>query len=195
MKVLIYSAKGGVGKSSIAVILNQIIADSQIITNDINNPYNLILKKDDYYLLPATMEIPAFNDEQVKMIYDMGGFIDQRIKDFIIKAKDLLIVIPFNPDVVSFQTAIKLYNDIKGLGNENIMFVINKAKKGDYDVFKKEMDKLGIKKALLELKESKLFQNIFNRKEKLEDIKQNKLMSYSYSEVLKQIEELKDNIK
>lgn len=194
MKVLIYTGKGGCGKSSISSVLNQIIPDSQIITNDVNNPYNLILKKEDYYLLSPSMEIPTFNDKQVNMIYDMGGFIDQRIKDFIIKAKDLLILIPFNPDIVSFQSAVSIFNEIKEL-SQNIIFVINRAKKGDYDLFKEQMGKMKINKGLLEVKESKMFQNIFNKQETLEDIRNNKLLNHSYKPVLKQIDNLVKELK
>lgn len=195
MKVLIWTIKGGVGKTSLSLFIQQSISNSQIITNDVNNPYNLLLKEnDDYYLLPNSMDIPTFNDEDVSIIYDFGGFIDQRIKDFIIKTKDLLILIPFNPDIVSFQSAVSIFNEIKEL-SQNIIFVINRAKKGDYDLFKEQMEKMNINKGLLEVKESKMFQNIFNKQETLEDIKNNKLLNHSYKPVLKQIDNLVKELK
>lgn len=195
MKVLIWTIKGGVGKTSLSLFIQQSISNSQIITNDVNNPYNLLLKEnDDYYLLPNNMDIPTFNDEDVSIIYDFGGFIDQRIKDFIIKTKDLLILIPFNPDIVSFQSAVSIFNEIKEL-SQNIIFVINRAKKGDYDLFKEQMEKMNINKGLLEVKESKMFQNIFNKQETLEDIKNNKLLNHSYKPVLKQIDNLVKELK
>jgi len=195
MKVLIWTIKGGVGKTSLSLFIQQSISNSQIITNDVNNPYNLLLKEnDDYYLLPNNMDIPTFNDEDVSIIYDFGGFIDQRIKDFIIKTKDLLILIPFNPDIVSFQSAVSIFNEIKEL-SQNIIFVINRAKKGDYDLFKEQMEKMKINKGLLEVKESKMFQNIFNKQETLEDIKNNKLLNHSYKPVLKQIDNLVKEVK
>ena len=189
MKCLIWSPKGGCGKTSISVVLKEVL-QAQIITNDRNNPYNLLYKEnDDYYLLPENIDIPTFNNQNVNVIYDMGGYADKRIKDFIVNIKDLIILIPFNPDIVSFQSAIAIYNEIKEL-SENIIFIINRAKKGDYDIFREQMEKMNIKKALLEVKESKLFQNIFNKREKIEDVKNNKLLKHTYSPAFKQIDNL-----
>ena len=157
------------------------------------NPYNLILSKEQYYLLPDDRNIPVFK-EDVNLIYDFGGFGDQRIPDLIQQSKDLIVLIPFTPDIVSFQSAISIFNEIKDLNN-NIFFVLNRAKKGDYDTFKKQMDKMKINKTLLEIKESKLFANIFNKQQSVNDIKQNKLLSYSYKQVLGQINDLIKELK
>lgn len=189
MKILVWTPKGGTGKSSIASALLQSLNDFQIITNDKMNPYNLILDDKQYYLLPDDMEIPTFEEQEANLIYDFGGFGDSRITDFIKKAKDLIILIPFTPDVVSFQSALAIYNEIKDLNN-NILFIINRAKKGDYDIFKSQMDKLKINKGLFEIKESKLFSNIFNKQQNLTDVKADSLLSYSYKPVLKQIDDL-----
>lgn len=189
MKILVWTPKGGTGKSSIASALLQSLNDFQIITNDKMNPYNLILDDKQYYLLPDNMEIPTFEEQEANLIYDFGGFGDSRITDFIRKAKDLIILIPFTPDVVSFQSAIAIYNEIEHLNN-NIFFVINRAKKGDYDIFKAQMEKLKINKGLFEIKESKLFSNIFNKQQSIKEIKADSLLSYSYKPVLKQIDDL-----
>ena len=193
MKILIWTPKGGTGKTSIATALLQQIGNYQIITNDKMNPYNLILSKEQYYLLPDDRNIPVFK-EDVNLIYDFGGFGDQRIPELIQQSKDLIVLIPFTPDIVSFQSAISIFNEIKDLNN-NIFFVLNRAKKGDYDTFKKQMDKMKINKTLLEIKESKLFGNMFNKQQSVSDVKQNKLLSYSYKQVLGQINDLINELK
>ncbi len=193
MKILIWTPKGGTGKTSIATALLQQIGNYQIITNDKMNPYNLILSKEQYYLLPDDRNIPVFK-EDVNLIYDFGGFGDQRIPELIQQSKDLIVLIPFTPDIVSFQSAISIFNEIKDLNN-NIFFVLNRAKKGDYDTFKKQMDKMKINKTLLEIKESKLFGNMFNKQQSVSDVKQNKLLSYSYKQVLGQINDLIKELK
>ena len=189
MKILVWTPKGGTGKTSLSIALLQSLNDFQIITNDKMNPYNLVLNEEQYYLLPDDMEIPTFEEQKANLIYDFGGFGDARITDFIRKAKDLIILIPFMPDIVSFQSALAIYNEIRDLNN-NIFFIINRAKKGDYEIFKSQMDKLKINKGLFEIKESKLFSNIFNKQQNLTDIKADSLLSYSYKPVLKQIDDL-----
>ena len=126
--------------------------------------------------------------------YDMGGYPDPRLKTFIKKNPSMIILIPFLPDLLSFQSALKTYNEIKELGNENIIFVISRTKKGDYDLFSNQMKEMGINKAVLELKESKLFQNMWNKKESIKKVKDNKLLNYSYKEVLNQLETLKKEV-
>lgn len=196
MKLLIFSPKGGLGKSSLCAALFQTMTPTpQIITNDKSNPYNIILKEnDDYYLLPENKDIPIIDDNTINVIYDFGGYPDKRLKTFIEKSKNLIIIIPFNPDVVSFQVAISLYNEIKDISN-NIIFCLNKAQKGDYELFKQQMDKLNIDKALFEIKQSKMFSNIFNKKQSINDIKKNTLLNHSYSEAMKQLNQLIRGIK
>jgi hypothetical protein len=52
-----------------------------------------------------------------------------------------------------------------------------------------------INKALLEIKESKLFANMFNKQQSVNEVKQNKLLSYSYKQVLGQINDLIKELK
>lgn len=193
-KIMIYSPKGGVGKSSLSLILLQQMKEAQIITNDKMNPYSLVLDKKLYYLLDDNKDIPSFNDYDGSLLFDFGGYADQRIPDFIQRTKDLIILIPFNPDIVSFQSAIRIFNEIKSY-NQNVFFVLNKSKKGDYELFSNQMKKMNINKALLEVKESKLFNNLFNKGETIKDIQKNKLLSHSYKNVLNQVNELYKELK
>lgn len=193
MKILVFNIKGGCAKSSLSYGLLQIMKDFQIITNDKGNGYNLVLPKEMYYLIPDNEEIPTFSDND-NLIYDFGGYPDKRLKNFILKNKTMPIIIPFQPELLSFQNAISTYNELKDLNNDNIIFVIARAKKNDYDVFKKQMEKLGIKKGLLEIKESKMFQNMWNKNESIKDIENNSLLKHTYKEVLSQLNKLKDEV-
>lgn len=193
MKILVYNTKGGSSKSSISYSMFQMMKDYQIITNDKGNGYNLVLPKEMYYLIPDNEEIPTFSEKD-NLIYDFGGYPDKRLKSFIQNNKSMIIIIPFQPELLSFQSAISTYNEIKDLNNNNIIFVISRTKKNDYDIFKKQMEKMGISKSLLELKESKLFQNMWNKKESINEIEKNNLMKHTYKEVLKQLDNLKDEV-
>lgn len=159
------------------------------------NPYELILSDEDYYLLNDDDEIPIFKEKNVNLIYDWGGFADGRLTDFLkSSSKDLIVMIPFTPDIVSYQSALSVFNEIKEY-NDNIIFVLNRAGKGDIEIFEKDMKKRRINKALFEIKESKLFKNIFNKKEDLKKVENNTLLKYSYKKALEQIETLKKGVK
>lgn len=193
MRILTFSIKGGVSKSSISYSLFQMLDNFQVITNDKGNGYNIVIPDDMYYLIPDGAEIPIFDDKN-NIIYDMGGYPDPRLKQFIEKNPSMIILIPFLPDLLSFQSALKTYNEIKGLGNENIIFIISRTKKGDYELFSNQIKEMGINKAVLELKESKLFQNMWNKKESIKQVRENKLLKHSYKEVLNQLEILKEEV-
>lgn len=192
MRLAVWSPKGGVGKSSISTALQQLISDCQIITNDKMNPYGLVFEKELYYLIQEGAEIPIF-DESSNLIYDFGGYGDKRIIKFI-QETQIKIIIPFNPDLISFQSAISIYNEIKSI-DDNIIFILNRAKKGDIDIFSEQMKKLKINKPLYELKESKFFSNLFNKNQKIKEIKSDSLLSYSYKTVLEQLEKILKEIK
>lgn len=191
MKCLVYSGKGGTLKSCLSYAIQQSIKDCQVITNDVGTPFNLVLKeKEDYYIIPDDLDIPTFNDNKdVNIVYDMGGFKYGKLKSFITNTNDLKIIIPFMGDVVSFQSALRIYNEVKEYSN-NIIFCITRAKKGDYETFKEQLEKMKVNNKLFELKESKLFLNMWNKRETLNDIRNNKLLQNSYKEVLKQINDL-----
>ena len=67
---------------------------------------------------------------------------------------------------------------------------MTRATKGDYETFKEQLEKMNVSNKLFELKESRLFLNMWNKRETLKDIRDNKLLQNSYKEVLKQINDL-----
>jgi chromosome partitioning protein len=117
MKITIFNQKGGVGKTMLATQI-ALYFDLNIVELD---PYG-ILKQ----LIPNKVIKLGLRDnisESIDdVVFDFGGFDDARL-DKIAKISNL-VIIPFNPTLVSLGGTLKSYYRIKNL-NQNILFVAN----------------------------------------------------------------------
>ena len=117
MKITIYNQKGGVGKTMLATQI-ALYFNLKIIELD---PYG-ILKS----LMPNRVIKVGLRDKIDEnlndVVFDFGGFDDLRLEN-VSKQSDL-VIIPFNPTLVSLGGTLKSYYRIKNL-NQNILFVVN----------------------------------------------------------------------
>ena len=117
MKITIFNQKGGVGKTMLATQI-ALYFDLKIIELD---PYG-ILKS----LMPERVIKLGLRDKISNNLYDVvfdfGGFDDLRL-EHVAKQSDL-VIIPFNPTLVSLGGTLKSFYKIKNL-NDNILFVAN----------------------------------------------------------------------
>ena len=117
MKITIFNQKGGVGKTMLATQI-ALYFDFKIVELD---PYG-ILKS----LMPERVVKLSLRDKIDKnldnVVFDFGGFDDLRL-DQVAKQSDL-VIIPFNPTLVSLGGTLKSYFKIKDF-NGNILFVAN----------------------------------------------------------------------
>jgi len=117
MKITIFNQKGGVGKTMLATQI-ALYFDLKIIELD---PYG-ILKS----LIPNRVIKFGLRDkidESIdNVVFDFGGFDDLRLEQ-VAKQSDL-VIIPFNPTLVSLGGTLKSFYKVKDL-NDNILFVVN----------------------------------------------------------------------
>jgi len=117
MKIIIFNQKGGVGKTMLATQI-ALYFDLKIVELD---PYG-ILKS----LIPERVIRVGLRDAIDKnldnVVFDFGGFDDLRL-EHVAKQSDL-IIIPFNPTLVSLGGTLKSYLKVKDL-NDNILFIAN----------------------------------------------------------------------
>ena len=185
MIITVYNFKGGVGKTSIALNI-ALSLDMGIITNDIYSPIENILPEKQFIKLEKDMPIPDI-PEGMNIIFDLGGYVDQRAIEAIKQSDKVLI--PVTNDLINLQVTINAIDEIREF-NENLLIIANRTVKDDFSDISQ-----GIKQfydfPVLELKQSRVFSNLFQEKKSIRDIvKQGGLKAYSYRIINEQFDEL-----
>ena len=122
MSYVVYSIKGGVGKTTLSVQISQML-DFTYVTNDSHSSAHNLMPEDKGYLVSKEEyeEIPF--DENI--VYDFGGFKDTRIND-VIKQADK-VIIPTLTSIVDLQATLATLKDVMDI-NSNVIIVVNRAK-------------------------------------------------------------------
>lgn len=188
MKIVIFNIKGGQGKTSLAVNL-ALTLNAGVITNDLYSPLEKVLPENQFVKVDINSDFPDILEDDIKLIYDLGGWIDIRcIK--LLKEADL-IIIPIINDYINNQVAINTIEEVKKY-NENILIIANRTEKNDYEEIKTLINGFyGTKFQVLELKKTTAFSKIFAKAKSIENIiKEDKLLAFSYREVEKQLQKI-----
>lgn len=188
MKIIIFNIKGGQGKTSLAVNL-ALTLNAGVITNDLYSPLEKVLPENQFIKVDLNSDFPNIEEDNMNIIYDLGGWIDKRSVKLFGEAD--LIIIPIINDYINNQVAINTIEEIKKY-NENILIIANRTEKKDYEDIANLIHEIyGDKFPVLELKKTTAFSKIFARSKSIEDIiKEDKLLAFSYREVQKQIEKI-----
>ena len=151
MSYVVYSIKGGVGKTTLSVQVSQML-DYTYVTNDSHSSAHNLMPEEKGFLVSTEDydEIPF--DENI--VYDFGGFKDSRINDIIKQASK--IIIPTLTSIVDVQATIATLKDVYEI-NKNIIIVINRTKNNNKAIELKEYLIEEINKSYKDMKVSILF--------------------------------------
>lgn len=188
MKIVMFNLKGGQGKSSIALNL-ALTLQTNVISNDIITQIEDVLPEDNFLKIGANDDFPDI-EEELDIIYDLGGWIDNRIIK-ILQSADL-IIIPMINSIMNNKTSLNSIEQVKKFNN-NILIIANKTKKGDFDIVKQLIQTYfpNANYPVLELKETTAFEKILEKEKPIQEIiAQDKLLRFSYSKVAEQFTEI-----
>ncbi|MDR1926361.1 MAG: hypothetical protein LBQ13_01565 [Endomicrobium sp.] len=194
MRVVIFNLKGGQGKTSLAINL-ALTLNAGVVTNDVYSPLEKILSDNQFLKIGMDEEYPEIVEDNMLVIYDLGGWIDRRsIKLF--KAADL-IIIPVINDFINNQVSINTIEEVRK-HSDKILIVANRTEKNDYLEIKSIMDGFykNDKYPILEIKKTTAFSKIFEKGKSINNIiAEDKLLAFSYREVQRQMQSIVDFIK
>lgn len=189
MKITIWSLKGGVGKTSIALNL-ALTRNCKIITNERYSLLDSIL--DDKKLLQLqTSEKPPKLKKEDRVIFDMGGTVDKRIIDCLEQSD--FVLIPTTANDIDIQGCISTIGELQDHIDESRIVVIvnNTTNINDFEKVKGYIDQITRKCKIFEIKRSRGLVNIFDRKKSIKDlVSENGLNRYNYEKINRQFNDL-----
>jgi cellulose biosynthesis protein BcsQ len=151
LSFVVYSIKGGVGKTTLSVQISQMF-DYTYVTNDSHSSAHNLMPDEKGFLVSSEEydEIPF--DENI--VYDFGGFKDTRINNIIKQANK--IIIPTLTSIVDVQATMATLKDVAQI-NKNIIIAINRTKSNNKAIELKEYLLEEIKKSFQDLDISIIF--------------------------------------
>ena len=193
MKIVIFNLKGGQGKSSIALNL-ALSMKFDVISNDKISKLEQILPEDNFMKIEKNEDFPDII-ENLDVIYDLGGWIDERALKPIINSD--MVIIPMINTEMNNEVSINSINQIKKFNN-NIVIIANKCKKNDYDfvcnLIKEYFPNDDF--PIFEIMDTTAFEQMIKRRMPIMDIVEvDHLLGYNYKKINTQFNRIIDFIK
>lgn len=132
MSYAIYTIKGGVGKTTLSVQASQMLGYTYV-TNDAHASVHDLMDEEKSFLVSSKDfdEIPY----DAEIVYDFGGFKDNRIKPILEKVNK--VVIPTLTSMADIKGTLATLKEVAEF-NKNIILVINRAKNDNKAIELKE---------------------------------------------------------
>lgn len=165
VRITIWSLKGGVGKTTIALNL-ALDFHCGVITNERYTLLDKALERGRFLKLETTQSIPNIPKEH-SIIFDMGGYIDARVAEACEQSD--YIIIPTTPTKLDLQGCIGTIQEIQEV-NKNIIVIINRVEsEKDFTKAKSLIKKVG-DFPIFQIKKSRTMQNLIDEKKSISQI-------------------------
>lgn len=184
-KFIVWTIKGGDGKTSISAEIAMRLG-LPIITNEPYTTLDIIFNEDSLLQLKKDEPVPQYNNQGI--VFDFGGYIDERVIDAITQSDYVLV--PTIPEISDIQVLINSIMEIKKY-NQNIVIIVNKTESvKDLETVKKAVCNIG-DFPIFEIKKSRALPNIYVEKMSIEDmVKTSKINAWHYNKVDKQFHDI-----
>lgn len=206
MRIVIYNAKGGVGKSPISA---NIVLDKEwaLGTNELYHVYDSFIPDNRFISVAMGEEFPEIPDE-IDIVFDLAGSISEQGKSIVsaIKQADLVIV-PINNEVKALVAGIHTILEVSKF-TKSILVVATKLEKKRQDAFDDWTGSIDFKNVqqtvaakidfsvpVLPLRTSTAFDRIFEDERSIHQMmERDRLLALSYREVAQQFDAIYNHI-
>lgn len=185
-RLMIYNAKGGVGKTAIALIL-ALERGYSIVTNDRLSILDEVLPEGSYIILKE--DEPLFKIEPaIPVIYDFGGFLDARAVEALKESQALIV--PMSPHEENIQKTLDFIAEMATF-QDDIIVIVNKSTDAQFQEIKAIFNHYCPSVALFPLKISKgVSRAIKERKSLSELVKLGGLAGYHFKAISEQLNKI-----
>ena len=188
---MVFNAKGGVGKT--AVSLNIALTHGYaVVTNDPLSIIDSVLEKNRHAILDDGEPLPEI-DADIPVLYDFGGFPDQRAIPALKEAQALIV--PTLSHSETLQTTLNFLEEIRKYKRAGILVVVNQAGEKEYQAVKSVLSEFYPDLPVLPLKKSKVIgRMIRNAKSIAEIVQENGLNAYHFGAIQKQFNRIFEHL-
>ena len=166
-RLMIFNAKGGVGKTAIALNL-ALTYGYGVITNDRISVVDQVLPGEQCRILSKDEKLPEL-DESWPIIFDFGGYPDKRAVEALKTAQFVLIPILAHKENV--QTSLNIIQEISGYKKSSeIILIINQTTGKQYEEISEAFKRFYPELKIFNLKKSAAFAWMNEHKTSIEEL-------------------------
>jgi len=202
MKIVVYSGKGGDGKTPIAT---NIVLDRNygIGTNEHFHIFDGFIPDDNLLALKANEPFPEIPDD-IDIVFDLAGSITENSPSIVSALSQAdIVIVPISNEVKALVAGIGTIREIQRF-TDNILVVATKLEKGRKEIFsddwKQSAEYLNVKSQVeqhlgsipvLPLRMSKVFNAIFEQEKSIKQLMEaDPLARHNYRQVCDQFDEI-----
>ena len=174
MKVLVYSVKGGQGKTTVAIGYTK-YKNAMYLTNDYESGtldiYGDMFEKNQLQIIKSETKLDFTKLKSIKnLVFDFGGWVDEKIIT-IAKNVDAIVIPIFYQSIADLMPCIKTINSLLKY-NKNILVLINNTDTNDVKGLKNQLEKSFPNNKILVVNKSKYINRLANEGKTIFDLSQ-----------------------